>query len=108
MTAKWDKHRLLAVCVFHGNEIGANALRLGKNKEIRRSAADFFSAPPAFTPPSGISRFNENGYRVGEHRHTVVQPSARRLVSVLVEMAIKPGSTPHPAAHSAPGYAAVV
>ena len=33
---------------------------------------------------------------------------ARRLVAVLVETAIKPPPTLHPAAHSAPGYAAVV
>lgn len=38
----------------------------------------------------------------------VALPLARRLVSVLVETTIKLGSTLHPAAHSAPGYAAVV
>jgi len=38
----------------------------------------------------------------------VVLPSARRFIAALVEMVIKPGSTLHPAAHSAPGYAAVV
>jgi hypothetical protein len=38
----------------------------------------------------------------------VVLPSARRFIAALVETVIKPGSTPLPAAHLAPGYAAVV
>lgn len=57
-----------------GKQIVDFGLHISATKLAPMPKADIFRfggffALSALTPPSGISRFNENGYRVGEHRH---------------------------------------